>query len=229
MVKDPVVSLVVVVYGAIYERYAEAMLRSASVFFDPSPLVELVTIVGEPGWPNGSGCRYRRIVEEQEKIAGDYIFLIDADMVFEQRVGEEILSEGLTVTVHPGFPDDGQKDAPWNQDVDERSASWTPDVPRSGVRYHPGAFVGGRRKEFLELAATIEQGMAADGANGIFPRWYDEAYLNRHLAANPAALVLDGSYCAWDYLGDTVPRRIVHLDKTGEEFRLRGLEEDPAG
>ncbi len=226
--KDPVVSLVVVVYGTIYQRYAAAMLRSAAVHFDPSPLVELVTLEGEPGWPNSSSCRYRRILESADKIAGDFIFLIDADMVFEARVGEEILADGLTVTTHPGFPDEGQADAPWNQDVDERSAAWTPDVPRAGVRYHPGAFVGGRRDAFLELATVIEQGMSVDAAAGIWPRWYDEAYLNRYLAEKPAALVLNGSYCAWDYLGDTVPRRIVHLDKTADEVRLRGMEDQGA-
>ncbi len=226
---DPVVSLVVVVHGAIYERYAAKMLRSAAVHFDPSPLVELVTVPGEPGWPNASSCRYRRILEHADQVAGDYVFMVDADMLFEDRVGQEILTpEGLTVTIHPGFPDPGQADAPWNQDIDERSAAWCVDVPRAGVRYHPGAFVGGPRGVFLELARTVEEWLEQDGAAGFWPRWYDESYLNRYLLEHPPALVLDGSYCAWDYLGDKVPRRIVHQDKTADEMRLRGLEEDAA-
>ncbi len=85
-----------------------------------------------------------------------------------------------------------------------------------------------KRTFCFELAETVEEGIAVDAAAGVYPRWYDEAYLNRYLVDNPAALLLDGSYCAWDYHGDKVPRRIVHLDKTAEEFRLRGLEETAA-
>ncbi len=223
----PVVSLVVVVYGSIYERYTTRMLESARIHFDPSPMVELVKLEGEPGWPNASGCRYRKILEAQSLIGGDWIFMIDADMIFEARVGPEILSDGVTVCTHPGFPDDGQADAPWNQDVPEGSAAWTPDVPRTGVHYHPGAFVGAPRGLFLELAGQLEKWIARDARDSVSPRWYDEAYLNRWLAHRPPTLVLPQEYCAWDYLGHEQPRKIVHLDKTADEFKARdlGLEE----
>ncbi len=219
------VTLVSVVYGAVYEWYAANLWATAGEHFWPAESdVRFLELPGDPGWPEASSHRYRVLLEHAAELAPGYVFLIDADMVFEAGVGDEILWDGIVAVEHPGHPDAGQLDAPWNAGVDPSMGAWTPDVPRDGVRYHPGAFVGGERGAFLRMATEIDAWIRVDEARGLAPRWYDEAYLNRYLAMNPPGRVLDVTYCAWRYQ-ETPWRKIVHQDKTPAEFELRGAED----
>jgi hypothetical protein len=232
------VTLVCVVYGEIYERYAAAMWESAREHFHPSAAVQLLELPGVPGWPAASGDRYRIVADNARLIEGDHVYMIDADMRFEAPVGPEILPPsgvGLVACIHPGFPDLGQADAPWNQGRDPHgmlgpdSLAWVPTERQQG-RYHPGAFVGGDRSSFLLMAGRIDCWTQLDRAAGLNPRWYDEAYLNAYLA-NPfhgPVATLPPGFCAWDYWGADQTRVIVHLDKTVSEFHWRGQVDQSA-
>lgn len=227
----PSVSLVCVVWGPIYERYARELVASAELWFlgGQAPVV----LEGEPGWPNSSSCRYRRVLEELERIPGEWIFLVDADMRFEAPVGEEILGPSLTVTSHPGYPALSDP-ATWPYERRPESSAYVAPGEEA-PQYFPGAFVGGRRAAFVELAESVSAMIARDAAAGVDALWYDESYLNRYLASSPPARplrVLDGSYCYWDYWGpEPGPRgelrRLVHLDKTTDEFTWRGRPGSP--
>lgn len=218
------VTLAVVVHGKVFEDYAVRMLASAQEHFRPADDVQLIWLHGENGkWPHQSASRYRILCENARLFRGEHLYLIDADMRFEATVGPEILSDGIVVTTHPGHPDPGQADAPWEKNTDSRA--YTP--PEQRRQYHPGAFVGGRREEFLALCRWIAAAVEEDTSQDIFPQWYDEAYLNRYLATRMPDKVLPGDYCYWDYWGDSggpngaFTRKIVHLDKTTEEFEWR--------
>lgn len=214
-----IASLVIVVHGDIYRRYADQLIKDAREHFLPGES-EIVVLPGEPGWPHASGCRYKVILEHLPWIDGEHIFLIDADSRIEQPIGHEILADGIVVAAHPGFPVGTPPDkCPFERNPESRAY-----VPLGqGGQYHPGAFVGGERRAFLLLAKALALMIASDEARGVQAVWYDEAYLNRYLIDNPPALVLDHRYCYWDHWGPhPTDRRIVHLDKTPEEFAARG-------
>lgn len=218
----PLATLVVVVYGDIYQRYADDLLPTAEQYFLPGQS-EIVVLAGEPGWPHASGVRYKLIVDacERGEIHGQHIFLSDADNLFNGPVGTEILSNGITVTTHPGYP----PDETYNPDLApfERNPISAAFVPMGkGGQYHPGAFVGGQRDAFLDLAHFISAGIAHDELWNAEARWYDEAHLNRYLIDRPPALVLDKRYCWWEFWGVTPEALIVHRDKTPEEMEARG-------
>lgn len=222
------VTLAVVVHGKVFEDYAVRMLASAQEHFRPADDVQLIWLHGEDGtWPHQSACRHRILCDNAHLYRGDHLYLIDADMRFEAGVGPEILSDGIVVTTHPGHPDPGQADAPWEQNT--ASTAYVPSNRR--LQYHPGAFVGAPRETMLELADAIAARYEIDAQGGYIARWYDESYLNASLAHRMRPkLVLPGDYCYWDYWGDSggpggnLTRKIVHLDKTTEEFAWRDAQ-----
>lgn len=214
----PLVTLYCCVGGPIYERYWANLATDAFLHFWPSADVSIVKLPARQGpWPRGSACRYGVGLENLDKLAGDFIFQIDADMRIEQTVGPEILADGITVTTHPGFLELGQ--GAWERRED--STACITEEESAGRRYHPGCFVGGERRAFLDLATTVSERVETDLAAGVNAVWYEESHLNRYLIDHPPALVLDQRYCYWDYWGPSPDRVIVHLDKTAEEFAER--------
>lgn len=212
------VTLVTVVVGEAYERYAEQLFVSAHEHFQV-PL-ETVMLAGRPGWPNATLYRYHAIREHAEELNGDYVFLCDADMRFEAPVREEILSE-LVATQHPGYV--GRRDLPY-EDRPESVACVT-----RGTTYYAGGFVGGEREDFLNLSSWMESLIDEDAGHGLVARWHDESYLNRLLASSPPSLTLTPAYCHPDdnsaYLSiwpEIYERKLVALDKDATVRANRG-------
>lgn len=216
----PLVTLYLIVHGPIYERYAQVLLEDIDRNWFPNDRTEVVVLPGNGGWPHGSASRYQVALDNEDRLRGEWIFQIDADMRIYGHVGREILSGstiGLTVTTHPGFPPDADPNtAPFERRPESRAY-----VPLgSGGTYHPGAFVGGTREAFLRMCETTMAWYADDLERGIEAAWYEESYLNKYLIGTPPALVLDGRYCGW---GADAPGAIItHLNKTTEEFQNRG-------
>lgn len=212
----PTVTLYCVVRGPIYERYWGQLWKDAHDQWFPAGPREIVRLPGRAGWPYGSASRYGVALEHRHLLTGQYVFQIDADMRILAPVGEEILADGLTVTVHPGFPlgsDPGR--FPY-----ERNPNSTAYVAAgAGTTYHPGCFVGGRAAEFWQLAEHLDRMIETDHANGTDAVWYEESHLNKYLIDHPPAKVLDERYCSWGVRDGAI---IAHLDKTAEEFAGRG-------
>lgn len=212
--KRPLASLVCVVHGPVFARYAAQLAKDVSQhWFGGS---ELIVLPAVQGWPQASSERRRVVLEWRHEIKGEHIFLIDADMRILKPVSAEILADGLTVTTHPGHQPGNDGDlAPFCRDPASRAY-----VPLGTAgRYYPGAFHGGPRDAFLDLCDVTSKWTTIDLLQGIHPVWYDESYLNRYLLDNPPALELDRRYCWWhNQWGPDDDAIIMHLDKTVEEF-----------
>lgn len=215
------VTVYVVVHGPIYERYADALLPQLHDLFMPSVEPQIVVLPGNGGWPHGSASRYQVALDHADELEGDWIFQIDADMAVLQPVDPCILANGLIVTTHPGYPPDTpEQDCPYERNPLSRGC-----VPVGmGRRYHPGAFVGGRRAEFLAMCETTMRWYDEDRSDGFVPIWYEESYLNRYLLDHEPALVLDRRFCWWQFWQERDGAILMHLDKTTEEVteRARG-------
>jgi hypothetical protein len=216
---DVSVCLATVAVGAAYERYAGGMEESAREFFRPSEEVSFVCLPGTPGWPAATLYRYHAILEAARRgwLDADYVFLIDADMLFENPVGEEILA-ATVATVHPGYVGRSREELPYER----RTFSTAAIALSEGETYFAGGFVGGERTAFLSLAAHIVEAIEEDTRRGITAVWHDESHLNRALIYFPPALALSPSYCYPDdasrYIWpEPYERRIVALDKTPAE------------
>lgn len=217
----PRVTLVTVAGGPVYERYASELMQSAAKFFKPSPSVRLQILNGIEGWPDGTLYRYHFLLRQFEFIRGEYVFLCDADMLFEAEMGPEILGNGITATLHPGYISAAREHLPY--ELRQKSGAYV--EPWLGDHYYAGGFVGGRSERMLGMAREITTHIDHDRRNGVLAIWHDESHLNRYLANYPPAVTLTPAYCHPDndeYYRRTVwdemyPRILVALDKTKEE------------
>lgn len=169
-------------------------------------------------WPFMTLKRYemfhknRRFFEEM-----DYLFYMDADMIYQGRVGSEILGESVA-TVHPGFWNTSRANLPY-----ETNPISTAYVGKDeGDCYFAGGFNGGQREIFLEMAKAIAKNINKDLENGYIAVWHDESHLNRYLINHKPLVVLSPSYCfpeaEW---ARNLPfqKIVVALDKDHEKLR----------
>ena len=202
--------------GDIYRRYADNMWATAREWFFPgrAQYLELATPYA------GVRCvrdRMSFVLKNRRRVRGAFIFMIDADILFEGVVGDDIVADGVTATLHPV-----QNALPPDRMTFERNPDSAAYVPAGeGSRYYVGGIVGGTRDAFLDLAAQVDAMCRQDG--DYVPVWQDESYLNRILIDQPPALELDERYCAW-FNKRVDDARIRALNKTDAEFRWRDAQ-----
>lgn len=215
-------TLVCVVNGEIYEHFAMALFQTGLEFFHPTEEVEYMLIPGSSGWPNATMHRWHHLLKAMP--AGDYVFMSDADMLFEGDVGDEILPEhGITATQHPGYVGITPNDLPYERRMGSHSC-----IHAGGRHYYCGGFVGGTREAMVALATKIARKIDLDTIVGITPVWHDESALNRCLLSAPPMKVLSPAYCYPDqdaYYKSIWPepyeRKLVAIDKTPEQRKGR--------
>ena len=223
----PSVALICVVSGPdTYRRYARKFFVTAADHFKPTRNIQFRILDGKEGpWPTGTMYRHHAIMEHAERgeLDFDFLFMSDADMAMVGTVGAEILGDGVTATLHPGYVGMPNDLFPYER----RPESSAMVLPGEGTQYYCGGFIGGQRDAFLRLSERVANGVDKDVAAGTWPCWHDESLANRYLIDNPPAVVLDPRYCcpadsSWyrsalwaeDYSADA---RIIALDKPASE------------
>jgi histo-blood group ABO system transferase len=146
-------------------------------------------VIPHEGFPGATLHRYHTFLKVAPFLRTfDYLFYCDVDMLFVDKVGEEIFSDGITATLHPGF--DGGIGTP------ERRPNSTAYIPPTAKnKYFCGGFNGGESEAFLQMAETTTHNIDLDARNGVTAIWHDESHLNRYLYDNPPAKILTPSYC----------------------------------
>jgi len=208
--------LVTVVSGVAYERFSDDLFRSAEEFFHPLEEVEHLMLQGATGWPHATMLRYHALLQAPELLSFNYIWMVDADMRFEETVGREVLGRIVAVR-HPGYVHSPISELPYER----RPHSACAIAKRVGSTYYAGGFVGGETGYVFALADRIAGMIDHDMNQGIVPRWHDESALNRCLADDPPEVALSPAFChpendEW-YLTvwpEPYPRKLVALDKT---------------
>ncbi len=209
----PYATLITFATGDIFERYADAMLASAAGRFFPGR-AQLLRLRTPYAGMYAVRDRHTYVLKHRRQIRGQFVFFLDADMLFEGRVDDEIVADGVTATLHPA-----QDPLPPHLMTFERNPDSAAHVPvGEGVHYYVGAILGAPRDIFLDLSRQIDAMCQADG--DYMPIWQDESYLNRILLDHPPALELDERYCAWWGKG-VHDARIRALNKTTDEFKWR--------
>ena len=163
------------------------------------------------GWPFDTTMRYHVYANSQDLLmTQDYLFACDADMLFVDDVGDEILGERVA-TLHPGF-------------VNKRGSYETNPLSLAYVRndegeyYFAGGFYGGTSREFLKIAKTNAARIDDDLSRGIIAIWHDESHWNRYCIDYKPTVILSPSYCyAEGYFN--YPKKLLALDKNHEEMR----------
>lgn len=136
-------------------------------------------------WPAMTLKRYH-IYTSVDLSGYDYVFHIDADMLFVAPVGDEILGE-LVGVIHPGFYRGGGS---W----ETRKESEAYVAPAFRSQYIAGGFQGGSR--YYPNMTRIRDMVDIDLGNGITAVWNDESYWNAvKNKAYGLFTILPPSYC----------------------------------
>jgi histo-blood group ABO system transferase len=165
------------------------------------------------GWPNDTMKRYHVYYENRDYWKDmDYVFALDADMLFVSDVGNEILGERVA-TLHPGFVG---KVGPHNQ-TSVFSNAYIPKRKRK--KYFAGGFYGGSKSEVLKIFEHNIAKIDDDLSRGVIATWHDESHWNKYCSENPPTVILNPSYCYPESLNLKYEKKLLALDKLHEEFR----------
>lgn len=214
------VGLLIMATGS-YVEFVPRLIESAQKYFLPGhdvtffvfttgdlpPQANIVKIEqAQLGWPYDTMLRFHVYYNNKEQFAAmDYLYALDADMVFVDTVGDEILGD-LVGTLQPNYLFDPK---PY-----ETNPLSTAAIGRGeGNYYFAGAFYGGKREQFTRLLQTIKTNIDIDLARGVIASVNDESHLNRYFIDNPPSKVLNASYCHFESWHSPYPKKIVAFDK----------------
>ncbi|MEG1257419.1 MAG: family 6 glucosyltransferase [Akkermansia sp.] len=145
------------------------------------------------GWPYDTLCRFETFLKAEEQLKEyDYIYFINANMIFTAPIGKEIFptqEQRWTVLLHPGFYKCSRKT--FTYDENPQSCAYIPSD--EGEYYFMGAFNGGIGKDYLELIRILDARTKEDLAKGIIALYHDESHLNRFML-DKSPLMLSPEY-----------------------------------
>lgn len=207
---SPTIGLLVVATGK-YIQFIEPLIRSARQHFCTQHSVTFFIFTDQKfespkditllpwqrfGWPNDTMLRIKAYADYADQYKNiDYLFACDADMLFVDVVGDEILAE-RTGTLHPGFLHK-------RGSYESRKISAAYVSPTEGKYYFAGGFWGGTRSTFLDVCNNILLMIDHDKNNNCIAIWHDESYLNRYFINHPPTKILSPAYCFPDRPEDT--------------------------
>lgn len=221
------VGLLIVATGK-YISFVKPLLDSANKYFCPEHEVTyFIFTEGTPpaypnvvkfyhervGWPYDTMMRCAMYLDHADELAKmDYLFACDADMLFADRVSEEIFSDRVA-TLHPGYY--------WGKrgtyDTNRNSTACVSS--HEGEHYFAGGFYGGSSDEFIKMTRTMVKNIRIDLDKNIIALWHDESHLNRYFIDNPPTKILNPSYCYVEKWNLPFPKKLEALVKNHEEFR----------
>lgn len=164
------------------------------------------------GWPYDTMMRYHVYFDHWQSISSqDYLFACDADMLFVDEVGDEILGKRVA-TLHPGFV--GKRGS---YETNSRSKAYI--GKKEGKYYFAGGFYGGERDSFYHILKTNIDHIQDDLKRGIIAVWHDESHWNRYCIDFPPTLILTPSYCYPENWNLPYTKKLLALDKDHAAFR----------
>ncbi len=177
------------------------------------------------GWPYDTMMRFAVYFKHHKLLSKmDYLFSCDADMLFVDYEGNEILGRRVA-TQHPGHNGKYAIFAgPKTLSYDNNPISTAYIAPHEGTHYFAGGFYGGTVKEFFRMAKKIIKNIEKDLANNNYiARHHDESHLNRYFIDHPPLIILDRSSCYPEHgfeIGyPPCKPKLLALDKNHDEIR----------
>lgn len=213
-----------------YAQFVEPLISTADKYFLPNEEVTYFIFTNQnidikterkyikvetehSEWPWMTLGRYRIFSNNSETLKEmDYLYYCDADMRFENLVGQEILSD-LVVTQHHGYY--------MMRGTPETNPLSTACVrPDEEMQYFAGGFNGGSSQQYLKMAKQLADNIDLDYSKGLIAVWHDESHLNRYVIDNKPSKILNPSYCFYEQSIDSrFERKLVALQKNHEEIR----------
>ncbi len=160
------------------------------------------------GWPFDALKRFDIYADSEALFKDlDYVYSIDADMLFHNAVGEEVFGERVG-TLCPGYLG---KRGPF--ETKKISSAYVDKIKRRSSPYYAAGFFGGSKEEFMRIVQQVKNQIHADLDNNFIAIWHDESHLNRYFVDHPPTVVLSPSYCYPESQQIPFEKKLVALDK----------------
>lgn len=171
-------------------------------------------------WPYPTLLRYHFIMKHYDILKQyDAVYYCDADMLFVDKVGDEILSD-ITATLHPGFISDTIAFYAYQRNPIS-SAFIRLD---QGEHYYCGGFNGGFK--YLDMCKELIKLIDIDLKKNICAINHDESYLNRFLLDVRPTCILSPEYCHPDTKNTFLMQKLAPYNYNP---KLIALEKDHKG
>lgn len=217
------IAVVCICLNEKYWEFLPPMIESARKFFLKGHDVDFITWTDMPTdtkidakiiptepfqWPLPTLHRYALFLREEELLSTyDYIFYVDADMLFVSPVKDEVIGD-LVAAEHPMYSIRQNFVPPY--EPNEKSTAF---IPRPGVvidnngkkrfkqYYYAGGFQGGRSDVFIKAMKEMKKQIDEDfSKNNYIAIWNDESHWNKYCFNNHPDVVLSPSYIYPDSL-----------------------------
>ncbi len=220
------VGLLIVATGK-YDRFVDPLIESARKHFCTDQEVtyfvftdgtisegdDVVRVFqSRMGWPYDTMMRNDVYNQHKELFSSqDYLYAVDADMLFVDTVGTEIFGDRVA-TLHVGYI--GTRGT-YETDPDSLACVY----PDEGEYYFAGGIFGGSREEFFKIIAETTSRIYDDLSHGIIAIWHDESHWNRYCIDHKPTVILSPSYCFPEGRHYNYPQKLLCLDKNHAEMR----------
>lgn len=171
--------------------------------------------VSHRSWPYSTLMRFNFYKQYFNQMAGnDYLFAIDADMLFVADINEGILGNYVGVK-HPGF---------WDKNINQFTYEFnhlsTACINKKKAKfYFAGGFYGGSKEGFFNIINTCDNNIAIDLSKNFIAIWHDESHLNKFFNENSPDVILSPSYCFDERLNLPFEKKIIAIVKNHADYR----------
>ena len=173
------------------------------------------------GWPYDTLMRFSVYNAARDLFSDfDYLYCCDADMLFVDTVGDEILGARIA-TEHPGFAPRSIGGSRKRGTYEQHRFSTAYIDDNEGEYYFAGGFYGGAKQEILQLFETVVKNIETDLKKDYIAIWHDESHLNRYFIDNKPTMILNPSYCYPEKWRLPYPKKLLALDKEHSEFQVK--------
>jgi histo-blood group ABO system transferase len=211
-----VVGIAVIACGDSYFDYSQQLIKTldSKVHFSKTIRVYIMTdkqnikvnvpsnlevryiSIPKLDWPEATLLRYELISKHLSSEDLTHIFYMDADLEVIDEIDDSDIpfDSNFFCVAHPGYYNRGLLFnlikkiyfPPW--ETSPRFSCSIPFFKRS--TYVAGGFWGGRKQEILRMCDILSTHTNRDRGLGLYPRSYDESYLNWWVAKNLECVVL---------------------------------------
>ena len=216
---------VLIIATGNYTQFLNPLMDSIVKYFLKGNRVSIITYsdkkprtfkMDHKPFPYPTLMRYHQFNKSKDLLKTfDYLFYIDADMLFCSQVGNEILGDGLTAITHPYSESRNMRNTFENN---KDSTAYLEDVSKINP-YCCGGFQGGTSEAFLKMSKVIADNIDKDLEKGIVARWHDETHYNKYLTKVKPSLILSSDYCTPEKEKNE-KSKLIALDKNHKEIRL---------
>ena len=142
------------------------------------------------GFPADTLYRFEMFMQAEDNLRKfDFVFFFNANTLFLQPVGKEILPDetGLVAGRWPGRRE-RQHPMFYPYERNKRSTAYIPPRKPPYV-YYTGGLNGGTAESYLKMVRTLSENVREDDRNGIVAFVNDESHLNRYLWEHPCKIL----------------------------------------